>query len=153
MDVVWRLLNTNDVRNWIGVRTTIYLDTIQVAACVCKQDDLNCAIRICEPEIALEERRMPRAAMRRCQRWKLNIWRNNNSEVVAAAVAPPLWVPRCGVDVVDSLAMLGRGWRFLGDGIDDVGFDAIDPGGSKSSEDLVLHLASQLSAHLIDRPP
>src|SRR4029453_6485398 len=52
-----------------------------------------------------------------------------------------------------STAMLGRAGLFLGDGVDDVGFDAINPGGSKPVEDLVLNLASQLSAHLIDRPP
>ncbi len=43
-------------------------------------------------------------------------------------------------------------WRFLGDGVDDVGFDAIDRG-SKPVEDLALHLARQLGAHLINRPP
>ena len=49
--------------------------------------------------------------------------------------------------------MLGRAGLFLGDGVDDVSFDVINRGGSKPVEDLVLHLAGQLSAHLIDRPP
>src|SRR4029434_3918527 len=59
---------------------------------------------------------------------------------------PALWA-------VSSSGLLDRAWRLLGDGIDDVGFDAINSGGSKPVEDLVLHLAGQLSAHLIDRPP
>src|SRR4029453_17979389 len=49
--------------------------------------------------------------------------------------------------------MLRGAELFLGDGVDDVGLDAINPGGSKPVEDLALDLAGQLSAHLIDRPP
>src|SRR4029453_5600756 len=54
---------------------------------------------------------------------------------------------------VSSSGLLGRACRLLGDAIDDVGFDAINPGGSKPVEGLVLHVAGHVSAHLIDRPP
>ena len=42
--------------------------------------------------------------------------------------------------VVSSSAWLGRAWWLLGDGIDDVGFDTINAGGSKPIEDLVPYL-------------
>ena len=42
---------------------------------------------------------------------------------------------------VRSSGWLGWTWWLLGDGIDDVGFDAINPGSGKPVEDLVLHLA------------
>ena len=51
MDMIWRLFDTNDVRNWIRVRTAVDLNVIQIAAGVCEQDDLKCAIGICKLEI------------------------------------------------------------------------------------------------------
>ena len=70
-----------------------------------------------------------------------------------------VWMARAGhyqthfADVFAPSGWLGRAWWLLGDGIDDVGFDAINPGSGKPVEDLVLHLAGELTAHLIDRPP
>jgi len=58
MNVVWRFFDTNDVRNWIRVRTAVDLNVIQIAAGVCEQDDFECAIGVCELEIRLEERDM-----------------------------------------------------------------------------------------------
>ena len=49
--------------------------------------------------------------------------------------------------------MLRRAELFLGDSVDSVSFDAMNPGGSKPVEDLALDLTGQLSAQLIDRPP
>jgi len=51
MDVIWRLFDTNDVWNWIRVRTAVDLNVIQIAAGVCEQDDVKCAIGICKLEI------------------------------------------------------------------------------------------------------
>ena len=55
-------------------------------------------------------------------------------EVGTQVCTPSLWA-------VGSSGWLGRAWWLLGDGIDDVGFDAINPGSGKPVEDLVLHLA------------
>jgi len=42
--MIWRLFDTNDVRNWIRVRTAVDLNVIQITARVRKQDDLESAI-------------------------------------------------------------------------------------------------------------
>jgi hypothetical protein len=40
MDVIWRLINTDDIRNRIRVRTAVDLNVLQVATLVGKQYDL-----------------------------------------------------------------------------------------------------------------
>ena len=88
MDVVWRFLDTNDLRNWIRVRTRIYLNVIQVAASVREQDDLKRAIGVGQPEIALEECDVTATTAVRCnERRERHLWGNNHGETVAAAVA------------------------------------------------------------------
>jgi hypothetical protein len=47
-----------------------------------------------------------------------------------------------------STAMLRRAGLFLGDGVDDVGFDTINPGGSKPVEDLALESGHQYGMKL-----
>ena len=49
--MIWRLFNTDDVRNRIRVRTAVDLNVIQVATVVGEQDNLQRAIGICELEI------------------------------------------------------------------------------------------------------
>jgi hypothetical protein len=87
IDVIWRLFNTDGVRNRIRVRTAVDLNIIQVATIVGEQDNLQRAIGICELKIRLEEHNVAAVAVRLRQRWKLHIWRDNHLKVVTAAIA------------------------------------------------------------------